>query len=229
MQHLWKKGLVFACAMSLAACASITGGRYQNVAVEARAADQKVTADCTLSNGRGMVHVVTPATAVVRRSSQNLNVTCQKDGRQIAQQSYESNLRGMLWGNLLFGGLIGIVVDFSNGAAHHYPDTLSVLLPSSYASIPMVPGANGAYVARGAPSAALAPPAPGGFASLDRRISPSMFKAAQNLASAKQCDRAIRVLMVDGKRALFEAQCSSADLVQIKCESDQCVALRPAT
>jgi hypothetical protein len=215
--------------MSLTACVSITGGRYQNVTVEARAADQSIAADCTLSNGSGTAHVVTPGTAVVRRSSQSLNVTCAKDGKQIAQQSYESNVRDMVWGNILFGGLIGIVVDFSNGAAHHYPDKLSVLLPSSYASIPAVPGANGAsYVTQGAPNAALDPPATGGLASQDRRISRPMFNAAQNIASAKQCDRAIKVLMVDGQRAMFEAQCSGADLVQIECEGDHCVALHPA-
>ncbi|MFC4528844.1 hypothetical protein ISN76_17595 [Dyella halodurans] len=226
MQHLSKKVVVIACAMSLTACASIVGGRYQHVSVEARAADQSVTADCTLSNGSGSVHLAVPGTAVVRRSSQSLNVTCAKDGKQIAQQSYESNVRGMVWGNILFGGLIGIVVDFSNGAAHHYPDKLSVLLPSSYASIPTVPVANGSsYAAQGAPNAS---PSSSNLASLDRRISSPMFNAAQNIASTKQCDRAIRVLMVDGARAMFEAQCPGADLVQIECEGDHCVALHPA-
>ncbi|WP_243048012.1 hypothetical protein [Dyella sp. RRB7] len=222
MQHLWKKGVVLACALTVTGCASIVGGRYQKVAVDTRAADQSVRADCTLSNGNGSVRVVTPGTAVVHRSAQSLNVTCEKDGKQIAQQAYDANLRGMFWGNLLFGGVIGIVVDLSNGSAQHYPDKLSVMLPSSFALDAPVPAGNS--------SSPLLPGAStsSGLASLDRRVSQGMFNAAQNVAASHQCNRAIHVLMVDGKRAMFESQCPDTSVVQIECEGESCTAMQPS-
>jgi hypothetical protein len=224
MKHLWRKGVVLACALSVSACASIVGGRYQKVQVETRAADQSIRADCTLSNGESQVRVTTPGTATVHRSSHDLNVSCQKDGKQIAQQSYDSTIRGMVWGNLIFGGLIGVVVDFSDGASHHYPDKLSVLVASSYASVAGYarPGGIGT-----ASYAAASSPQTNGLASLDGRVSKTMFNAAQNVAAARQCDRAIHVVMVDGERAMFRSQCPASGDVQIECAGDACVAMQP--
>lgn len=226
MKHLWKKSAVLACALSVSACASIVGGRYQKVQVETRAAEQSVRADCTLSNGESQVRVTTPGTATIHRSAHDLNVSCQKDGKQIAQQTYDASIRGMVWGNLVFGGLIGIVVDFSDGASHHYPDKLTVLVPSSYAVASSYPNVNvnvdqgGSYVAQ--------PAAASDLASLDSRVSKSTFNAAQNVAAARQCDRAIHVVMVDGPRAMFRSQCPASADVQIECAGDACVAMQPA-
>ncbi len=223
MNNLWKKGAVVACALSMTACASIVGGRYQKVEVETRAADQSIRADCTLSNGQGEVRVMTPGTAVVHRSSHDLSVSCQKDGQQIARQSYDASIRGMVWGNILFGGLIGIVVDFSDGASHHYPNKLNVLVPSSATAATDHPASSatqaGTYVA---PSSANT----NGLASLDARISRPMFNAAQNVAAAHQCDRAIHVMMVDGQKAMFRSQCPASGEVQIECAGDACVAMQ---
>lgn len=222
MKHLWKKGVVVACALSVSACASIVGGRYQKVEVDARASGESVRADCTLSNGTGEVRVLTPGTAVIHRSSHDLSVVCQKDGKQIAQQSYDASIRGMVWGNLIIGGLIGIAIDFSDGASHHYPDKLTVVLPSAYAAVAAYPGTGAA------PSGSYATPTADGLASLDGRVSKSMFNAAQNVAAARQCDRAIHVVMVDGTRAMFRSQCPASSDVQIECTGDACVPLQQA-
>ncbi|QNJ99937.1 hypothetical protein [Dyella telluris] len=224
MKLLWKKGVVIACALSVSACASIVGGRYQKVEVETRAANQSVHADCTLSNGESQVRVTTPGTATVHRSSHDLSVSCQKDGKQIAQQSYDSTIRGMVWGNLIFGGLIGIVVDFSDGASHHYPDKLSVPVSSSYASGTVYSNAG---IARTGAMTAPAPTLADGLASMDSRVGKTMFNAAQNVAAAHQCNRAIHVVMVDGQRAMFRSQCPASDDVQIECAGDACVAMQP--
>ncbi|MET3652203.1 hypothetical protein [Dyella japonica] len=222
MKHLWKKGVVVACALSVSACASIVGGRYQEVHVEARAADQSIRADCRLSNGTGEVRVLTPGTATVHRSSHDLSVVCQKDGKQVAQQTYDSSIRGLVWGNLIIGGLIGIAIDFSDGASHHYPNKLTVVLPSAYAAVATYPSGNAAQ------AGTYATPTADGLASLDGRVSKSMFNAAQNVAAARQCDRAIHVVMVDGTRAMFRSQCPASSDVQIECAGDACVPLQQA-
>lgn len=245
MHRLWKNGLVVACVASITACASITGGRYQKVTVAPHTASgQAITgATCRLSNDRGTVNVTTPGVARVHRSSSPLDVNCSKDGSQIAQSSFPSSLRGMVWGNLLIGGLVGMVIDFSNGAAHHYANQLQVVGTDagSVASSAALPGAPVAPVAPVASTQSVdtkvAQPheeqiatayQAGGPASLDPRVGSSMFNAAQNVAAVQQCDRMIRVLEVDGQHALFFTQCQGRpQKLHIECTADNCVPLLP--
>jgi hypothetical protein len=218
MKHLWKKGVVVACALGVTACASITGGRYQAVDVDTRASGQSVRADCTLSNGTVDVSVLAPGTAVIKRSSHDLSVVCRKDGKQIAQQTYDSYFRVIVW----FGGAIGILVDLADGASHHYPNKLTVDLPAAYAELATYSRGNAVQ------GASYAMPAADGLASLDGRVSKSMFNAAQNVAAARQCDRAIHVVMIDGSRAMFHSQCPVSGDVQIECTGNTCVPLQQA-
>ena len=225
MKLIARTACVAACALLLSSCATIVGGKYQQVSVDTKAADQSsFAAQCTLSNDRSTVSVTTPGTARVRRSDGALDVTCQKDGTQIAQQTYHASTRGMVWGNLLFGGLIGIIVDFSNGAAHHYPDHISVTAYNKHFDPATMNGATPATMGSGT-AAASVPAADSNLASLDRRIAPATFNAAQNVAAAKQCDRALHVVMADGARSVLEANCPGTEPVHIECDGDKCVAV----
>jgi hypothetical protein len=246
MSGLWKKGIVIACVVSVSACASITGGRYQHVSVDAKANGQSITgANCTLSNDHGNVNVNVPGSAVVHRSSQALEVICRKDGAQVASQNYYATVRGMVWGNILFGGVIGLVVDFSNSAAQHYPNQLTLIANAPRNSdTPSTTTATTQYsssetiVSQAAPqsqtadqnaSQAQVAPQSGGPASLDSRVSKLMFSSAQDVASVQQCDRMIRVLNIEGEHALFFTQCSAGQqhLLHIECDGARCVPLLP--
>ena len=202
MKQVWKKGVVIACALSVSACASIVGGRYEKVQVETRSSGESVHANCVLSNGISQVSLTTPATARIRRSSYDLNVVCQKDGMEVARETHDSGINGMVWGNFVIGGAIGIGIDFYNGAARGYPEHLAVILPSTYASV--------------SGDAA-------GLASQDPRVSKSMFNAAQNTAAAHQCDRAIHVVAVGERHATFRSQCPASTDMQIECGGDACM------
>lgn len=239
MDSLSKKIAVLVVTGSLSACASIVGGRYQPVSVDARTASQSqsiVGADCTLTNDRGVVHVITPGTANVHRAAAPLAISCEKNGTKIGEASLPAHVRGMVWGNILFGGLIGIIVDFSDGAAHHYPQTATVVsqvAPADtrvgngvVAADPPAGGATAVAVTAVAASTVAATNAQsGGLASLDPRIGRSTFTAAQNVSAREQCDSAIRVVMVDGSRALFEASCPAGAPIKIECQQDQCSSL----
>lgn len=247
MLTLWKNGLVIACVASLSACASIVGGKYQKVDVQPHTPSGQAIAgaSCRLSNDRGSVNVTAPGIARVHRSSSPLDVNCRKDGVTVAQQTFPSSVRGMVWGNILFGGLIGIVVDFSNGAAHHYANQLNLVGTdmggvAASAGLPGAPVASAGTVDTKLVSNAPANDAqpheqqlatafqPGGPASLDPRIGTSMFNAAQNVAAIQQCDRMIRVLEVDGQHALFFTQCDGRpQKLHIECTAADCVPLLP--
>lgn len=248
MHRLWKNGLVVTCIASITACASITGGTHQKVNVQPQTSSgQAITgAICRLTNDHGSVNVTAPGVATVHRSGQPLDVNCSKDGATIARQSFPASTRGMVWGNIIIGGIIGVVIDYSNGAAHHYAKQLRVLgtdagSVASSAGLPGSPvasaGAVDTNVVAGASATRDAQPheeqiatafQPGGPASLDPRIGTSMFNAAQNVAAIQQCDRMIRVLEVDGQHALFFTQCQGRpQKLHIECTADSCVPLLP--
>jgi hypothetical protein len=140
MHGIWKTAGLVTCVLGLSACASIVGGRYQRLNVDAKSDGASIVgANCTLRNDKANVNVSIPGTAVMHRSSGALDVTCTKDGQQVAQQVYPSHVRGMVWGNLVFGGLIGFIIDFSNSAARHYPNDLNLIVAAGPASARTMP------------------------------------------------------------------------------------------
>ena len=80
---------------------------------------------CTLSNSKGSYYVnSTPGSVMVRNACDQLTVTCKKDGYIASYPSagtVQDKSKGMAWGNVIFGGIIGIAVDRSTGAGCNYP------------------------------------------------------------------------------------------------------------
>ena len=79
---------------------------------------------CTLSNSKGSYYVTTPGSVMVRNACDPLTITCSKEGYVPANPSagtVQDKSKGMAWGNLVFGGIIGIAVDRSTGAGCSYP------------------------------------------------------------------------------------------------------------
>ncbi|MET4675675.1 MULTISPECIES: DUF2846 domain-containing protein [unclassified Luteibacter] len=62
-----------------------------------------------------------------------------------------------------------------------------------------------------------------GLAALDNRIGKPMFEAAQDVASAHQCERMLRVRSVDGDNAHFFSRCDSGGApIEILCNATSC-------
>ena len=108
-------------------CASITGSKNQPVSVQAHHNGNQIQdASCTLTNDKGTWFVKTPGSTTIQKSGQDLVVTCNKEGVPAGSASVVSSANGGVWGNILFGGLIGYAVDASTGAAFDYPTSMSV-------------------------------------------------------------------------------------------------------
>lgn len=108
-------------------CASIVGGSNQSLSVETRSNMQAVAgASCKLTNDKGQWFVTTPGSVVVHRAYGDLNILCQKDGMQPGVMTVKSNTKGLMAGNILFGGFIGAGVDAATGAAYDYPALITV-------------------------------------------------------------------------------------------------------
>jgi hypothetical protein len=110
-------------SLQLAGCATITGDTAQSIRVETVALDgtEVSNAECELANEYGSYRLKTPGQVMVRRSSSDLNVTCRKEGLPDAQARAVSRANGGMFGNIIFGGGIGAIIDHSKGTGYSYP------------------------------------------------------------------------------------------------------------
>jgi len=110
-------------------CASIVSGHNQSISINAMSdSGQVVGALCTLTNNKGTWYVTTPGTTTVHRSYGDLGVRCEKKSESPGIATVKSHTKGMAYGNILFGGLIGAGVDMKTGAAYDYPTLITILM-----------------------------------------------------------------------------------------------------
>ena len=120
-------------ATALGGCASIVDGSTQTLSVQTIGNNGAAVDDahCTLVNTKGTFFVTTPGTVAVHRDSANLNVKCAKEGMAPGLASVVSSTKGMAFGNILAGGIIGAAVDMGTGAAYDYPALITVQMGTS--------------------------------------------------------------------------------------------------
>lgn len=119
--------MAFAGLLALAGCASIVGGSNQVISVESRKGVDVVSgAACRLVNDKGTWFVTTPGTVTVHRAYDDLSIKCEKEGMEPGIVTVKSSTKGMAFGNILAGGLIGAAVDMGTGAAYDYPALVTV-------------------------------------------------------------------------------------------------------
>lgn len=95
-------------------CATVINGTHQDLTVTSQP-----EALCVAINGEP--HGATPVVASLPRGK-NYVVQVQKDQYHPYEITVVPVTSGMIWGNLIFGGLIGMAVDSgSNGAYEHSP------------------------------------------------------------------------------------------------------------
>ncbi|WP_194164341.1 hypothetical protein [Lacisediminimonas profundi] len=111
-------------------CASIVNGSNQALSVESRndKGEPVTAAICRLENPKGIFYVTTPGTITVPRANDNLHVKCEKDAQAPGIASVKSSTKPMVFGNILFGGPVGAVIDVTSGAAYEYPGLITVVM-----------------------------------------------------------------------------------------------------
>ncbi len=112
----------------LTSCASIVNGTNQSVAVNTTPTKNAM---CTLTNDKGKWYVnQTPGSVTVHRSYKDLIVDCKK-GNKEAKETIPSKTKGMVFGNAIFGGVIGAGIDVADGSAYDYPENIQVPMRAS--------------------------------------------------------------------------------------------------
>jgi len=119
--------------LGLSACASIVEGTSQSVFVKT----DPTAASCTLKRDGSVLAVVnsSPELVELEKSKDAISIECTKDGFFKENTMLSSSFEGMTFGNIIFGGIIGIGIDAASGAMNKYPDSITVLMtPTSFKS-----------------------------------------------------------------------------------------------
>jgi hypothetical protein len=113
-------------------CSSITGTVNQSVSVQTLdEVGKEVTGSaCELNNNKGKWFVTSPGSTTITRSNDNLLVLCKKEPA-IGRASVVSATKGSMFGNIIFGGGIGAIIDHNNGSAYEYPAFFQVQMGSN--------------------------------------------------------------------------------------------------
>lgn len=119
------KALVLGSSLTmLGGCASIVGGTHENVSVDTTPEH----AACKLASDEGTWFVSnTPGSVMIDRGYGDLTVSCHEDNYS-GVTTVKSTTKGMAFGNILAGGLIGAAIDMGTGAAYEYPSMIIVPL-----------------------------------------------------------------------------------------------------
>ena len=118
-------------------CASVVDGTKQSVSVKTSPVSE---AHCSLHNDEGNWFISeTPKLLVVKRSYQPLKIRCEKEDGWYGSTEIESKTKGLAYGNVLAGGLIGAAVDVGNGAAYDYPTEITVQMTQDGSADPLDP------------------------------------------------------------------------------------------
>ncbi len=115
-----------------AGCASIIHGSKQDILFESSPAGAEVQ----VTDAKGVQYgpCETPCSLELQRKREYI-VEFRKVGYNSAEFHIERKSDGWIWGNILLGGVIGLVIDLSNGAAYRLaPDQFQTTLSESSSS-----------------------------------------------------------------------------------------------
>lgn len=133
MKHSGRAVALFFVVGLTSGCATITSTEMQPVTVTTHTADNQPIekADCSLKNDVGNWKVTSPGVVSVRRSSEDLMVECKKEGSPDGFARAISRAAGGMWGNIIFGGGIGAIIDHNKGTGYDYPNDVIIKMGQS--------------------------------------------------------------------------------------------------
>jgi hypothetical protein len=129
------------CAVTIfSGCTSIVDGSTQTLSVQTTKGTSTLAgANCVLTNNKGTWFVTSPGTVAIHRAYDDLSVVCKKDGEEPGAMTIKSSAKGMAFGNIVAGGIIGAAIDMGTGAAYDYPSLITVSMGLTTIVTPPVP------------------------------------------------------------------------------------------
>jgi len=108
-------------SIALVGCCTIVSGRNQSLPVISTPSGATVI----VNNSRQQ----SPCTLVLDRKQPLYQIRIEKEGYEPTEIVLRKGVNGWIWGNLLFGGIIGLIIDISTGSVNKFtPSELEVNL-----------------------------------------------------------------------------------------------------
>jgi hypothetical protein len=119
----------------LPGCATIFEGTSQSVAIST----DPPGADCTIDRAGSRIGQVnpTPGSIHIDKSKNDLSVSCKHAGYQIATVAQSPKFQATTFGNILIGGIVGVIVDAASGANFEYPTDVRINLAPDPTAVPV--------------------------------------------------------------------------------------------
>lgn len=115
---------IFLTTLVIAGCAAIIHGSHQDIAVNSVPNGAKVIV-------MGVHKATTPAVVTVKRSNPNIILKFEKEGYEPVEIALTRSVDAWIVGNIIFGGVIGLIVDFASGSAYKInPNSITANLPA---------------------------------------------------------------------------------------------------
>lgn len=106
------------------ACATIVSDSDSTTYIET----DPENARCEL-HGQDFKRVVnTPNSINLPADAAPITVACRAEGYKTTTQALDTEIDGWIFGNILFGGIIGIVIDAATGSGEQYPAHITIIL-----------------------------------------------------------------------------------------------------
>ena len=131
--HIMVPLAVLSAVATLNGCATLVKGSSQSVVVNT----DPPGAICSLTRKGKEIAVVnpTPGTITVDKSKDAVAVSCNRAGYLESAGTINSQFQAMTFGNILFGGLVGVAIDAGSGAMNEYePNITLTLIPAEFSS-----------------------------------------------------------------------------------------------
>lgn len=110
-----KRGIYLMLIVCLVGCATIVSGRMQQLPVISYPSGATATI--------GNMKQATPATFNLDRRMGVYEVIVEKEGYEPVTVVLKKGVNGWVFGNLLLGGIIGLIIDISSGSASKFTPT----------------------------------------------------------------------------------------------------------
>jgi hypothetical protein len=137
--------VVLVMALGIVACASIMNGTGQKLNIASEPAGAAVLVD-------GDAVGNTPVVAKMSRNERH-TITVKLDGYQPFEVKTSRHMNGWVVGNLVFGGPLGLIIDFADGAAYKLtPKEIAAQLGRSNANAKVENGTLYVFLTRDADS-----------------------------------------------------------------------------
>jgi hypothetical protein len=128
---IYKKLLLAYAILVMTGCASITQEVTHPIKVETMTSDSHMItgAECKLTNDRQSITMKSGDTVKVRRSGDDLMITCKNpnNSTSTAKARAISRANAGMFGNILIGGGIGAIIDHNKGTAYTYPTWIQLI------------------------------------------------------------------------------------------------------